>query len=150
MMGQGFEELNVYRRARELTNRVYEITRVGTFVRDYSLVDQVRRASLSVMCNIADGFERGTNAEFLQFVFVAKGSCGQVLAQVSVAFDQKYISKTDYEDLTERCRRISGMLGNLIRYLKRSQRSGRKIETLSPESIAAELNGFMEHQKKQE
>ena len=149
-MGQGVEELSVYQRARELTNRVYQVTRVGTFVRDYSLVDQVRRASLSVMCNIADGFERGTNDEFLDFLLVAKGSCGQVLAQVSVAFDQKYISKTDYGDLTDRCRRISGMLGNLIHHLKRSQLSGRKIERPSPKSTTEELNEITENKKREE
>lgn len=149
-MGQEFEELTVYKRARELTNRVYEVTRVGTFVRDYSLVDQVRRASLSVMCNIADGFERGTNAEFVESLLVAKGSCGQLLAQLSVAVDQKYISKADCGDLTDRCRRIGGMLGNLIQHLKRSQLSGRKIERLSSKSAAEELNEAMENNKEEE
>ena len=93
MKAQEFEELNVYQRARELTNRVYEVTRNGAFARDFGLVDQIRRASVSIMSNIAEGFERGTNAEFVQFLYIAKGSCGEVRAQVSIAFYQKYISK---------------------------------------------------------
>ena len=68
MKVQEFEELNVYQRARELTNHVYELTRDGAFARDFGLVDQIRRASVSIMSNIAEGFERGTNDEFVQFL----------------------------------------------------------------------------------
>lgn len=145
---KGFEGLHAYQRARELTNRIYELTRDGTFARDCALVHQVRRASVSILSNIAEGFERGTNAEFVQFLFIAKGSCGEVRAQVSVAFDQKYISSTDYDDLTDRCRRISGMLGNLITYLKQSRFSTKKIPRASPKSIADELNKTMEQIKR--
>jgi four helix bundle protein len=148
MKGQGFEELHVYQRARELTNRIYELTRDVAFARDFGLVDQVRRASVSIMSNIAEGFERGTNAEFVQFLFIAKGSCGEVRAQVSVACDQKYISSTDYDDLTDRCRRISGMLGNLINYLRHPRFSTKKIQRASPKSIADELNKTMEQIKR--
>ena len=133
---KGFEELHAYQRARELTNRIYELTRDETFARDFGLVHQIRGASVSIMSNIAEGFERGTNAEFVQFLFIAKGSCGEVRAQVSVAFDQKYISVTDYNDLTDRCRRISGMLGNLINYLRQHRSSGRRNQKASPKSIA--------------
>ena len=147
MKGQGFEELNVYQRARELTNRVYELTRDGAFARDFGLVDQIRRASVSIMSNIAEGFERGTNAEFIQFLFIAKGSCGEVRAQVSIAFDQKYISRADYDDLIDRCRRISGMLGNLINYLRQPPLSGKRIQRPSRKSITEKLNEIMEQIK---
>jgi len=137
---QGFEELNVYQRARELTTRVYELTRDGAFARDFGLAGQVRRASVSIMSNIAEGFERGTDPEFAQFLFIAKGSCGEVRAQISVALDQKYVSQEDYDDLTGRCRRISGMLGNLIKYLKQPRSSVRRSQGASGKTITGELN----------
>lgn len=149
MKGQGFEELHVYQRARELTNRVYEATRDGDFARDFGLVNQIRRASVSIMSNVAEGFERGTNAEFVQFLYIAKGSCGEVRAQLSIAFDQKYISSTDCNDLTDRCRRISGMLSNLINYLRQPQFAGRRVPKPTRKSIAEELNEIMEQPKKE-
>jgi len=148
MKVQEFEELNVYQRARELTNRIYELTREGAFARDFGLVDQIRRASVSVMSNIAEGFERGTNAEFVQFLYIAKGSCGEVRAQLSIAFDQKYISSTDCSELTDCCRRISGMLSNLINYLRQPQFAGRRVQKSPHRSIAEELNEIMEQLKK--
>lgn len=143
MKAQEFEELNVYQRARELTNRVYEVTRDGTFARDFGLVDQIRRASVSIMSNIAEGFERGTNAEFVQFLYIAKGSSGEIRAQLSVAFDQKYISQADYEDLTDLCRRISGMLSNLATYLRQPRFSGRRPLKPTHKSLAEELNEIL-------
>lgn len=147
MKAQEFEELNVYQRARELTNRVYELTRDGSFARDFGLVDQIRRASVSIMSNIAEGFERGTNAEFVQFLFIAKGSCGEVRAQVSIACDQKYVSKENFEDVTDRCRRISGMLSNLISYLRQPQFAGRRTAKPSRKSLAEELNEILKTTK---
>ena len=79
------------------------------------------------MSNIAEGFERGTNAEFVQFLYIAKGSSAEVRAQLTVAFDQKYIPKSDYDDLRDRCRRVSGMLSNLISYLRQPQLAGRNV-----------------------
>lgn len=143
MKAQEFEELNVYQRARELTNRVYEVTRNGAFARDFGLVDQIRRASVSIMSNIAEGFERGTNAEFVQFLYIAKGSSGEIRAQISVAFDQKYISKDVYDDLTDRCRRISGMLSNLINYLRQPKFTGRRPPRPVYKSLAEELNEIL-------
>lgn len=143
MRAQEFEELNVYQRARELTNRIYELTRDGAFARDFGLVDQIRRASVSIMSNIAEGFERGTNAEFVQFLYIAKGSSGEVRAQLLVAFDQKYISQADYEDLTDRCRRISGMLSNLINYLRQPKFAGRRTPKPTYKSLAEELNEIL-------
>lgn len=128
---ENFEDLNVYKQARDLTNKIYEITRQGLFTKDYGLRDQLRRASVSVMSNIAEGFERGTNAEFIQFLFIAKGSCGEARAQLSIAFDQKYIDKNIYESLIDQCQRISGMLNNLITYLKKSKFKGRSLRSNS-------------------
>jgi len=140
---QEFEELNVYQRARELTNRTYELTRDSAFARDFGLIDQIRRASVSIMSNIAEGFERGTNAEFVQFLYIAKGSAGEVRAQVSIAFDQKYISREDYDDLTDRCRRVSGILNNLIAYLRQPRFAGRRTQKPQYKSLAEELNEIL-------
>jgi four helix bundle protein len=126
---ESFEDLNVYRQARDLTNKIYELTRQRFFARDYGLGDQIRRASVSIMSNIAEGFERGTNAEFIRFLFIAKGSCGEVRAQLAISFDQKYIADENvYQSLVNQCRRISGMLSNLITYLKGSKFKGSKFK----------------------
>ncbi len=93
---QQFEDLAVYRHARELVNEAYRITRLSAFVRDRSLVDQVRRAAISVASNIAEGYERGSNNELIHFLYIAKGSCGELRAQIGVAKDQDYLDENAY------------------------------------------------------
>ena len=144
---ESFEDLNVYKQARDLTNKIYEITRQVSFSKDHGLVDQIRRASVSIMSNIAEGFERGTNAEFIQFLFIAKGSCGEVRAQLTIAFDQKYIDENTYKNFVDQCRRISGMLGNLITYLKSSRFKGSKFNRPPTKSMAEELNEILQQIK---
>jgi four helix bundle protein len=129
-----FEELNVYQRARDLTNSVYALSRSGSFSRDSGLVNQIRRAAVSIMSNIAEGFERGSRTEFIQFLYIAKGSCGEVRAQIQVAADQEYISKTDHIRLTNLCRLVSGMISNFIARLQTSDYNGEK--TARPERLA--------------
>ena len=79
-VAKSFEELHIYQRARELTNVIYAMTRKGAFAGDRGLVDQIRRAAVSITSNTAEGFERGTTTEFIQFLYIAKGSCGEVPA----------------------------------------------------------------------
>jgi len=146
---ESFEDLNVYKQARELTNRIYDVTKNSSFLKDYGLVDQIRRASVSIMSNIAEGFERGTNAEFIQFLSIAKGSCGEVRAQLSIAFDQDYIEKNIYENLVNQCRRISGMLSNLIAYLKGSRYKGTKHKKPPTKSMSEEVNEILKEIKNQ-
>ena len=130
MKVQTFEDLNVFQRARELTNRIYGLTRVGNFSRDFRLVNQITGAVVSIMSNIAEGFERGTNAEFIQFLYVAKASCGEVRSQIYVALDQGYITKPDSGESIIAFRRLSGMIGNLINYLRRSGMKGAKFSAV--------------------
>ena len=139
-----FEDLHVYGQARNLTNKIYEITKSASFSKDYGLIDQIRRASVSILSNIAEGFERGTNAEFIHFLFIAKGSCGEVRAQLSIAFDQKYIDENIYKSLVDQCRRISAMLNNLIDYLKGSRFKGSKFKSPQTKSVTEEINEMME------
>jgi four helix bundle protein len=86
-----FEDLDIWKEARELYSRVFEITSVNPFCNDFKFRDQIRASSGSVMDNIAEGFERGGNKEFMQFLSVAKGSCGEVRSQSYRSFDFKYI-----------------------------------------------------------
>ena len=91
-----FEDLIAWQKARKLTCEIYQITRQGAFVKDFGLSNQIQRASVSIMSNIAEGFERGSNKEFIQFLYIAKGSCGEVRSQIYIAFDQRYISENDF------------------------------------------------------
>jgi len=92
-----FEELIVWQRAKELTRLIYASTRNGAFQKDYGLKDQIQRAAVSVMSNIAEGFGRGGNKEFIQFLFVAKGSLSEVQSLLHVATDQDYIDSAKFQ-----------------------------------------------------
>lgn len=128
-----FEELEVWKEARRLTQRVYRLTKNENFSKDFALRDQIRRATVSIMSNIAEGFERGGNQEFVQFLYVAKASCGEVRSQVYVAFDQSYVATAEVDELTNSFKRLSSMISNLITYLRKSGMKGEKF--IKPESI---------------
>ena len=93
MTVQNFEDLNVWKQARQLTQDTYRLTRTERFSKDFGLRDQIQRAAVSIMSNIAEGFERGGNQEFLQFLYVAKASCGEARSQIYVAHDQGYVQR---------------------------------------------------------
>lgn len=134
---KSFEELHIYQRARELTNYVYDKTRAGPFSRDHGLADQIRRAAVSIMSNIAEGFERGATTEFIQFLYIAKGSCGEVRAQLQIALDQQYVSAADFDYLRDLCRRVSGMISNFIAHLQGSNYPGEKVNRPRRQAIGA-------------
>ena len=92
-----FEDIESWKRAREVTKKIYHLSSAGEFSRDFGLKDQIRRSSVSVMSNIAEGFERDGNREFLNFLSIAKGSCGEARSQLYVALDQDFISPADFE-----------------------------------------------------
>lgn len=125
-MARSFEDTDVWKESRELVKLVYQLTKKREFSKDYGLTDQIRRASISVMSNIAEGFERGTNGEFMHFLFIAKGSAGEVRSQLYVAYDQGYLNNSELERSREKCRIVSSQLGKLIQYLKRSPLKGDK------------------------
>jgi four helix bundle protein len=127
MAVKNFEDLNVWRQARQLTQQVYRLTKSEKFIKDFGLRDQIQRAAVSIMSNIAEGFERGGNQEFVQFLYVAKASCGEVRSQLYVAFDQGYITDNDSEKLLQSFRRLSGMISNPITYLRQSDMKGEKF-----------------------
>lgn len=94
-----FEDIEAWKLAREVTQLVYEVSSDGDFARDYALTNQIRRASISISSNIAEGFERSGNKEFIQFLAIAKGSCGEVRSQLYLALDQKYIDDRRFQKI---------------------------------------------------
>ncbi|MDD3248797.1 MAG: four helix bundle protein [Smithellaceae bacterium] len=124
-----FEDIKAWQNARELVSKIYTVTRNDGFARDFGLRDQIRRASVSILSNIAEGFERGGNKEFIQFLYIAKGSCAEVRAQLFVANDQKYISDEQFIHLTEICMAIGKMIAGLISYLQQSSLEGKKFKS---------------------
>jgi four helix bundle protein len=121
-----FEEIESWKRARTLTNEIYKITSLGTFSRDFALRDQIRRAAISILSNIAEGFERGGDSEFRQFLSIAKGSCGEARAQLYVALDQAYISTAQFETLSKAANDVSQLISGLMKYLRQSNLRGSK------------------------
>lgn len=126
-MFKSFEEIEAWQQARELTKLVYAASGRGTFERDFGLRDQVRRASVSIMSNIAEGHGRGGNKEFIQFLSVARGSACEVNAQLYVALDQGYLTQEEFERLREQVVRTGSVVSGLIRYLQSTKLQGSKL-----------------------
>ena len=112
-----FEDIESWKKARELTNDIYRTTASGEFARDFELKKQIRRASISILSNIAEGFERGGDREFGRVLAIAKGSCGEVRAQLYVAFDQNYLSTEAFDRLSQKAIEVGNLLFGFMRYL---------------------------------
>ena len=113
-----FEDLEVWKLARQLTGKVYSLSRVGAFAKDFGFRDQICRAAVSIISNIAEGFERRSNSQFLQFLHIANGSAGEVRAQLYIALDLGYITRTQFQDAFDDIVRIGKMLTSLTRHLR--------------------------------
>jgi four helix bundle protein len=124
MSAKSFEELEIWKLARQLTGQIYSITSEDTFSDDFGLRNQLRRASVSVMSNISEGFERDGNQELIHFLSMAKGSCGEVRCQLYVAMDNKCLKKQRVDLLIDDFKKLSSMISNFIRYLKNSDLKG--------------------------
>lgn len=121
-----FEDLEIWKLARELTNKIYQVTNDRAFSKDYGLKDQIRRAAVSVMSNISEGYERGGNQELIRFLSIAKGSSGEVRCQLYIAMDQKYIEHESSMVLIDNFSKLSIMINNFIGYLKTSKYKEKK------------------------
>ena len=121
-----FEDLEVWQKSRDLVREVYRLTSDGRFSADWTLRNQIRQAALSVMANIAEGFERGGNREFLQFLAIAKGSCGETRSHLVAAQDQEYVSEDAFTEARERALEVSRMISGLMGHLRRSSLRGSK------------------------
>jgi four helix bundle protein len=116
-----FEELECWKRSRLFNNEIYKITKNNYFKEDYDLRRQIRRASISISSNIAEGFERNTDNEFKHFLYIAKGSAGEVRSQIYLAFDLNYIDKQTYQSLLKNVSTISKIISGLIKYLEKTK-----------------------------
>lgn len=108
-----FEDLIAWQKARELTKKIYEITSKGQFVKDFGLRDQIRRSSVSIMANVAEGFERARQSEFHQFLSIAKSSCAELRSHLYVAHDADYLDTKTFNNLMDQAREVSLVLGGL-------------------------------------
>jgi four helix bundle protein len=124
-----FEELDIWHKARELTRKIYDLSNKGLLGKDFALRDQIRRACISIMANVAEGFERSGTGEFLQFLAIAKGSTGEVRSLLYIALDQGYLEQGSFDQLSAQTSEISRMIGSLMNYLKKSKIKGTKYKT---------------------
>lgn len=123
-----FEDIEAWQVARKLTREIYVLSGKGRFAKDFGLQDQIRRAAVSVMSNIAEGFERGGAAEFSQFLSIAKGSAGEIEAQLYVAFDQGYVNREEFETTKAIAISTKKLIAGFMNYLKRSTIKGQKFK----------------------
>lgn len=119
-----FEDLICWQFARELVKDVYSLTTVGLFAKDYGLKDQIQRAVVSIGSNIAEGFERGSNQEFIKFLSYAKGSAAEVISQFYVALDVGYITESQHTDLVNKLKSLGAMIAKLQTSLKHAPKPG--------------------------
>jgi len=113
-----FEDIEAWKKGRELAKDIYTVTGKGEFARDYGLKDQIRRAAVSVISNIAEGFSRQTDQEFVQFLHIAKGSTSEVQSQLYLGLDLDYINKEEFERLYDEADQVTRLISGFIKYLK--------------------------------
>lgn len=130
-----FEELAIFQKARELSKKIYPLTKRGEFKYDSRFVQQIRGAAGSIMDNIAEGFERGGNKEFLNFLYIAKGSCGEVRSQLIRANDVGYLTPEEYDELYTECRKLSAGIMNFIKEIKASDLAGAKFKEFNGSKV---------------
>jgi len=125
---KAFEDLKTWQEARQLTKIIYTLTNKEIFIRDYGLKNQIRRAAVSVSSNIAEGFERGGKEELIYFLYIAKGSCGEVRTQLYLSYDLNYISEEEFRKAKEKCQYVSSLIFRFIESIKVSKYKGLKFK----------------------
>ena len=118
-----FEDIEAWQEARQLTKAVYRVTRKGPFAKDWGLVDQIQRASVSAMTNIVEGFDSGSNVEFSRFLGYARRSASEVQSILYVALDQAYVTQNEFSDLYEQSEKVRRMVTAFTTYLRSHQRN---------------------------
>lgn len=130
-----FEELAIFQKARELSKKIYPVTNRDGFKSDFRFVQQIRAAAGSIMDNIAEGFERTGNKEFLNFLYIAKGSCGEVRSQLIRANDVGYLTPEEFDELYSECRKLSAGIMNFIKEIKASDLTGAKFKEFNGSKV---------------
>ena len=123
-----FDDIIAWQKAWELTRQIYGCTKVGLFARDFGLRDQIQRSSVSTMANIAEGFERGGDKEFIQFLSHSKGSCGEVKSHLYVALAQQYVTGDQFKLLYDQADEVSRLTAGFTAYLQSSAVRGHKFK----------------------
>ena len=123
-----FEELTIWKDSVDLVNQIYEVTKEKPFCRDYQLVDQIRRSVVSIPSNISEGFERDGKKEFINFLSIAKGSCGELRTQLHIAFYQEYIDEQNFNILFNQAKDLSRSISALMKYLRDIDYKGHKFK----------------------
>ena len=123
-----FEDLPIWQEARDFSKKVFGASKEGEFSKEYRLCSQIRASSGSIMDNIAEGFERNGNGEFKQFLYIAKGSCGESRSQLYRAFDYGFLSEENFEALKTLSEEISKSISSFIDYLQSSEIKGAKFK----------------------
>lgn len=121
-----FEDLIAWQKARALTKAIYQVTRNNGFARDYAFVDQIRRASISIVSNIAEGYERGNRGEFHQFWVIAKSSCAEVRAQLYIALDAGSLTQLEFDQLMSQAQELARVVGGLRAAVEKQWHDQRK------------------------
>ena len=124
-----FEDLKVWQEGRVINKTIYKMTRRANFSKDYALKNQIRRASISINANIAEGFERGSNAEFNYFLSIAKSTAGEVLNLLYVALDEEYIPEIEFNAVYEQISLLMRRIGSFMKYLQESDMKGSRYKT---------------------
>jgi four helix bundle protein len=114
-----FEDLNCWQQARNVVKDIYKVCRINEFRKDYGLSDQVKRSAVSIMANIAEGFSRRSNKEFIQFLYIAKSSAAELQSHLYAALDQGYLNHEKFSSLYESIDKVQRQVSNLIKYLTR-------------------------------
>jgi four helix bundle protein len=123
-----FEEIEAWKTARQLTTLIYRLSEQGMFAKDYGLKDQIRRASVSIMSNLAEGFESRTDVQFINYLGHAKASAGEVRSQLYVAFDLRYISQEQFDEAYELADKSARQVNRFAAYLESNPRGKRLRE----------------------
>jgi len=125
-----FEDIEAWQKARQLSKIVYEYTKHYAFEKDYGLCDQIRRSAVSIISNIAEGFDHGGNKEFIQFLFIVKASTAEIESQLYVALDNDYINKEQFTEATLLTNAVKSLLSGFIHYLEKTDMKGYKFKNL--------------------
>ena len=129
-----FEEIVSWKESRKLNHVIGELIDTGKFKNSYRLINQVEGSAGSIMDNIAEGFERGGNKEFIQFLYIAKGSCGELRSQLYRALDRKYILQDEFDSFSVQAMKISSLIQKLINYLETTETKGIKYKPKQPKT----------------
>ena len=129
-----FEEIVSWKESRKLNQLIGDLIDTGKFKHSYRLINQIEGSAGSIMDNIAEGFERGGNKEFIQFLYIGKGSCGELRSQLYRALDRRYILQEEFDSFSLQAMKISSLIQKLINYLETSETKGIKYKSKQPKT----------------